>query len=323
MFLFANPKLIIIMKAKLLLTVGVLFVFVTLFYSCGKDETVPPGPASLTFDPDTTDTFTGFPGDTWSFKVMASAPSGFDSLYVEKTVGTGSPVIIKSITTATGDSTVYSFSYTLVEEEVGENVQFTFTLVEEGTSGASAVKNVVTNSPPADAFSAILLYAPLGNKTANSFFSTNTGATYSPDSVVSSADPLSADIDFGYYYGQTNMASLASPKGFTSTVFASQVAGWNKLNQVTFKTTDVTQSQFTEMSTVKDIRDAFDAGTDITDPNDPNIVTNLTAGQVIAFATDEGKSGGSKKGLIMVSEIKGTFNQNDYIKLDILVEPQE
>lgn len=313
------------MKAKLLLTVGVLFSFIALFYSCGKDEPTPtPDPASLTFDPDTTDTFTGFPGDTWSFTVSATAPSGFDSLYVEKTVGSGSPAIIASVTSATDNSATYNFSYTLKEEEVGENVKFTFTLVEEGTSGASGVKNVVTNSPPADAFSAILLYAPLPEKTEASFFSTNTGATYSPDSVLSSADPLSADIDFGYYYGATNLSSLASPKGFSSLTsaptIAAQVSGWNKHNLITFKTTAVTQSQFTEMSTVKDIRDAFAAGTATTDPN---IITKLTVGQVIAFSTDEGKAGGSKKGLILVNEIKGTFNQNDYISLDILVEPQE
>ncbi len=309
------------MKAKLLFFGISVLTMITLFYSCSKnDNTMPPGPATLTFNPDTA-SFEGLPGATWSFTVTATAPSGFDSLYIEKQVGTGSPTEYASVTSATDNSATYNFSYTLSADEVGETVTFTFTLVETGTSGASATKTIMTDSPPARSYTAILLYAPLSpDKSANSFFSTSTGATYSPDSVNATNDPLSADIDFGYYYGATDLASLASPLAYSKlsdTDLKSQVAGWGTLNDITFKTTSITSSQFTEMSTFADIDQAFASGTASTTAG---VVTKLAVGQVIAFQTDASKSGGSIKGLIMVDDIQGTYNEGDHIKLDILVE---
>ena len=312
------------MKAKLLLFGLGLLSFIVLISSCDKTTETPVQPASLLFNPDST-SFTGQPGETRSFQISASAPSGFVSLVVDKTVGTGSPVELANYPDDNADNVVVQqFTYTFDTTDVGQTVVLTITLSETGTAGVTKMIDVTTNpipSPTARSYTAVLLYAPLGNLMGESFFSTNTGATYSPDSITNTSTALSPDIDFGYYYGTSNHASLASPEGFTSTVFSGQVAGWNTLNDITFKLTDITPSQYTEMSTFADIDDAYAAGSD---PTTPNILTQLAADQVIAFATDPNKDGGSKKGLIMVSEISGTTGSNDYIKLEILVqEPAE
>jgi hypothetical protein len=309
------------MKTKLLFFGIGIVSLITFFSSCSKDKTTTPESASLTFDPDTT-YFEGLPGDTWSFTITAKAPSGLDSLYIEKTVGTGTPTLYASVKNVADNTITYNFSYTLVEEEVNVPVTLTFTLAETGTNGKSATKIVITDSQPARRYTT-KLYLFYVDKYVSSFFSTNTGESYLSDKVFSSVDSLSSDIDFGYFNDITNQASLASPKGFTSTVFASQVDGWITLNDITFKSTKITESLFMLMSTFANIDDAYDAGTT---PDTPDIITKLAPGQVVAFKTDSTKTGGSKKGLILISDIQGTFIQynTNYMKLDILIqEPAE
>ncbi len=307
------------MKVKLLLFAFCTLAMFTLFYSCNKNDTTPPAAATLTFEPDTA-SFEGFPGDVWSFTVSATAPSGFDSLYIEKQVGTGTPTIYASVTNATDNSATYNFSYTLSEDEVGETVTFTFTLVETGTNGLSATKTVVTDSPPARSYAAFLLYSPTGDKTSETWFSSNTGATYSSDSVITSTSPLSKDIDFGYYYLNSTGASIASPSAYPSSIYNLGANGqkWGTLNATNFRTTTMSESSWTELygaPTMKEIGDAYDGGTDV----GPNL-TQLEKGKVYAFETDAAKDGGSKKGLFFVEDLLGTVNSNGYIQLQVVVQ---
>jgi hypothetical protein len=302
---------------------GILLLSLAVYFSsCNKTEEPVLDPASITFNPDST-SFTGVPGDVWTFQVTATAPHGLVNIVVDKTVGTGTPTTLQTITDTGADNTeTFSFSYTLLDAEIGESVVLTFTVTETGTSGISKTKTVVTHSPAARRYTAVLLYAPTATKSAKSFFSTNTGHTYSPDSINASVDPLSADIDFGYYYGASDHASLASPAAYAAlsdATLSAQVAGWGAHNDIELKSTAITSSQFAELSTMKDIDDAFAAGT-----TEGNSMTGLTAGQVIAFATDATKTGGSKKGLMLVKTITGTYNEGDHIELEIMVqEPAE
>lgn len=316
------------MKVRFILSIILSSAIVFFMISCNKDEETPPNQqsATLLFNPDP-GTFTGIPGDSVKTQVSASAPDGLISVTIYKTVGNGSPSQFDELTPNAGENQlIFQFGYELQSSEIGEDVIFDF-LVQDVNSDTAALKSftVVTNSPPARSYTAVLLYVPLIDKSAESFFSTNTGAVYSPDSVNNSAETLSADIDFGYYYGVTDSASLASPLGYSqlnNTTLSSQVSGWNIRNDIVFRSTDMTESQFNELSgsaTFADLDTAFAHGSD-----EGDIITHLDTGNVIAFATDENKEGGSKTGLIMVSEISGTYYENDYIKLEILVqEPAE
>jgi hypothetical protein len=288
--------------------------------SCGEDEETPPEPATILLNPDI-DIFEGEPGDVVETQISVNAPAGLISVTINKTVGTGSPSEYDKQTPDAGENQlIFDFSYTLVTEEIGEVVKFDI-IVEDAGSATSATTSftVETSSPPARSYTAVLLYAPLGDKTAASFFSTTTGLTYSPEDVTTTSTAISPEIDFGYYYGVNDEASLASPLGYSSTVFADQVAGWNTLNDITFLSTTLGSSEFNELGTFADIDAVFDAGTD-----EGNVITGLSVGQVLAFQTDADKAGGSIKGVLLVSDIQGTFNENDYIELEIIVqEPAE
>ena len=304
------------MKTKVYIP-AVLFAASILINSCSKDET-SPDPATIIFEPDSADTFTGIAGDIWTFQITAKAPGGFESFEIQKTIDSGTPVTLVTYPDDNGDNeVVVDFSDTLQLDNVGKKVTLSFILTEKGTTGITVTKTEITNSPPARKYTAILLYAPQGNNKTHSFFSTSKGFTYTPDSVVSAVDTISRDIDFGYYYGNTDQASLASPKGFTNTEFFRQVDYWGMLNGITFKTTDITKSLYDNILTYADIDNAYNADTGL---DTKDIVTHLTQGQIIAFETDPEKPNGIARGLIFVDEIKGTFNEGDYIKLDVLAQ---
>ena len=309
------------MNKKLLFLGFAVLSFAAILSSCKKDETPAVQPASLLFNPDSA-SFTGIPGDEWTFQVSASAPSGLISVVIDKTVGTGSPVEVLTKTDDNGDNVeVFNFTYTLLDAEVGQDVILTFTVNETGTDGVSKTKSVITNSPPARSYTAILLYAPTGDKKSHTFFSTNTGKVYSSDSIITSTGSLSADIDFGYYYGNTNHASLASPATYPSAVYnlGSTGQNWGTRNSTSFRTTTITASAWTELfgaPTMANIAEAFDAGTAV----DGKAITGLAQDQVVAFATDPAKTGGSKQGLLYVKTINGTSGSDGYIELQIVVQ---
>jgi hypothetical protein len=288
-----------------------------LFTACNDEEETPVQPATILFNPDLT-TFEGEPGAMAVTKVSVSAPSGLIALEVYKTIGTGTPQEYEVVNPNAGENQLfYDFSYELVVAEVGETVVFEFIVKEEGTTpDLSKTITITTTSPTARSYTATLLYAPLGDKSAASFFSTNTGATYSPDSINATVNPLSADVDFGYYFGVNDMASLASPFGYSLLPgLGSQVSGWGTLNKINFKSTTISAEGFIGITTYAEIDEAYAGGTD-----EGDVITGLTVDKVFAFETDVDKSGGSKKGVLIVKSISGTDGQGDYIELDIVVQ---
>ena len=95
-------------------------------------------------------------------------------------------------------------------------------------------------------YEAVLLEAPLGDRTSKTFFNSKNGMTYTVQEVIDGNDISSADIDFGYYYGQTNEASIASPNDYPTNIqdLTSSGANWSALNATTFRTTNLTLDDF-------------------------------------------------------------------------------
>ncbi len=293
--------------AALLLLLPVMF-----FVACNDDDEVPePLLATLLFNP-VIDPFEGIPGDIAATTVSVSAPDGLNALVVTKTVGDGTPMEYARITPEP-EATVlqYEFEYVLVEAEIDEILYFSFEVDHDGAETTPKTITVETNSPPARSYTATLLYAPLGDNTSQSFFSTSTGLTYSLSDVVDTNDPISKDIDFGYYYGANDMASLSAPSVYP----IYNLSDWSAKNATMFVSTTLTASDFNELSTFADIDDAYEGGSD-----DGKEVINLAEGDVVAFATDATKEGGSKKGVILVKAITGTYGQGDNIEIDVLVQ---
>jgi hypothetical protein len=222
-------------------------------------------------------------------------------------------------TTSTG---TLVFGVKTLDTQLGDLVTVTFTAADDQEPSLSSEETfsftvVDPPSPDARIYATQQLLAPTGDFTNGNFFSVSSGTIYSRDQVNSTTDPISATIDFGYYYGGTagdsgsDQATIASPSGFENTVFATQVEGWGTKNATIIKTTDMTPAQFIETTSYDDIEAAFDAGT----LDDNGIVTNLAVGTILAFETVDGT-----KGLIHVAEIEPGFESNDYLVIDVLAQ---
>jgi len=303
---------------------------ILMMYSCGDDEPVEvAGPqitvSSTDFD-DVTLTATGEPGDVVTATISVAAEGGVNVIRVTKSndAAFSEEVFVKTSGEDGPPSASGTFSYTLVEAEIDETVNFTITAADDTDAGQTATETltVITEAgeTPARNYSAILLAPPLGDKSADTFFSTSTGTIYSPAEVIATSDPVSADIDFGYYEGASTGANLASPKAFdtsTNAGLSAQTDTWGTLNDAEFRTTDLTSSDFLEMTSWEDIDGAFEAAGEIAGPNN---IDGLAEGDVVAFQTDAAKTGGAKKGLILVNSITTGAGTTGQIDLDIIVQ---
>jgi len=277
--------------------------------SCGSDEgDDPPLPAptiSITSDnfDDLTLTATGFQESVVTATIKITAAGGFNTMRITKMGGeadTNFPIEETKDPGTTPTTHVYSFGYTLLEAEVGETVTFLIEAVDDADQTTAETLTLITEAEPetpARLYTAILLAAPLEDKSSATFFSTSSGEIYSANNVINSTEAISTTIDFGYYFGTPSGAHLASSEAFLGvTGLVAQVNAWDVLNNITFKATEVTEASFLEMDFWEDIDDIYEAATIITKPG--NIV-GLAIGDVIAFATDDDKAGESKKGLIL------------------------
>lgn len=171
----------------------------------------------------------------------------------------------------------------------------TITLNYGGTNAAAEVKS----------YSATILAAPLADGSSETFISLLDGQTYQ----IKQGEEYVDFWDFGYYYGNTNKASLASTDAYPSSIINVEAIAntTDPLNNTYFKLSTKTSAEFDAISVSGDLD--F-----ITQPTSETI-TGLVAGDIIEFVDDYGK-----KGMIKVVDVVGTNGSNDYIKLDIKVQ---
>lgn len=295
-------------------------------YSCNNDDEDPaPDAPTLSISASTvvggTALSTGgdvAATDTVELTISVNAAGGFNTVRI--TGDYSGEVTRTDLGLDAGTTSVSNLVFSLPTSAADEGSTKTVTITAVDDSDQTAEETFTFNvvappSPEARAYSAVLLVVPLGDFTGKNFFASTTGEVYSSDDVTSTAESISPIIDFGYYYGQNDNASIASPAGFESTIFDAQVDGWNTKNATVLKTTSIGASEFNEVFSYADIDEVFDAGT--TDDN--GVISNLSEGDVLAFETVEGK-----RGLILITEQNGTFNEGDNIQIDVLVqEPAE
>lgn len=171
-------------------------------------------------------------------------------------------------------------------------------------------------------YSAKLLAAPLADGTSETFISLFDGAVYK----LSEGKEYAAFWDFGYYYGGTHKASLASTYDYPSFfdhddnpdtkavgIATLTETSQDSLNHCFFTLSDVTSTEF----------DAIEKAMDLDYISTPSSekINHLEAGNIIEFVDNYGK-----KGLIKVTEIElGTndlgYGSGAYININIKVQP--
>lgn len=178
--------------------------------------------------------------------------------------------------------------------------------------------------PNTKTYSAFLLYAPTGDETSKTFFSSEDGSLYSFDEIVSTDDPLSDDIDFGYFYGETSGASLHAIGDYTPDAGYDISDRWGSQNDTEFVMSSITGEDF-DLITVSEA-DRISGEFDVASSTNSR-ATGLEAGDVIAYKTDEGKTDfGGMFGLIKVVEVVDAnddgdaLDEGDGIRLEIKIE---
>ncbi|MEM9673804.1 MAG: fasciclin domain-containing protein [Bacteroidota bacterium] len=164
-------------------------------------------------------------------------------------------------------------------------------------------------------YEAVLLAAPIGQgpgeRTSETFFSASSGETYSVDDVVAGTDGVSsADIDFGYYYGATNNASLAAPSDYPQQVYdlTSTGANWSALNETMFSpANNLTLDDFNAIGPADAVRLVLEYELASAASAPVAEITALSAGDLVTFKTVD-----DLYGIIRVLEIVDGDNDGEF-----------
>tara|TARA_B110000503_G_scaffold80136_1_gene122851 strand:- start:383 stop:1315 length:933 start_codon:yes stop_codon:yes gene_type:complete len=291
------------------------------FYGCGEDEVIEEVAASIdvSLSATTSDGTTLINGgevtaaDSFSIVISITAEAGFNTLNISGDVAS-STINRNDLDIASGTTDAEVTLTVSTSSSLGEG-SIDFEAVDEEGNTATASFSFVVVSPAAKIQTAVMLYAPNGDLSSETFYSIVNNETYSRNEVESTSESISASVDFGYYYGSNNNASLASPDAYPSAIYDLVTAGWTTRNATLLATTTITSAQYIEMTTVSDIETAI-TGIDVS--NTDGTVINLSVGDILMFKTVD-----DVQGLIHVSTITGTDGSDGVIELEIKLAASE
>ena len=287
------------------------------FYGCSEDDVIEEVASSIdiSLSATTSDGNSLVSGgnvtaaDSFSIVISITAEAGFNTLNISGDVAS-STINRNDLDIASG-TTDAKFTLTVSASSSLGDGSIDFEAVDEKGNTATASFSFVVVSPAAKIQTAVMLYAPLGDSSSQTFYSIANNQTYSLGDVISTSDPVSASIDFGYYYGSTDNAALASPAEYT----IYDLSAWGSQNATTLAVTTITSAEYLEMVSVSDIETAL-AGVDVTDAN--GTITNLSANDILMFKTVD-----NVQGLIHVSTITGTDGSDGMIELEMKLAASE
>lgn len=292
------------MKKISFLFAVILMVTVAFFSSCGTDTTaVGPnmdlkGGAGYT-SADVSVTV----GSDVTFGVTAQ--KGDAKLVNLKIVATSNN-IPTTLLDSTFSSDSFSNDYAYTPTAVGV-VRISIVMKDKDglTDETSFNVTATAGSGPITAYSAKVL-GSYDNATYGSSFASADGTVY----MLADAKTNAAKIDWMYYYGATNLATIASPKDASVTTIYTGTNGpanWSVRNDTKFAKVTLTAGVTWDLITNDAEIVAKAAGITETKAN------TLTVGQIIAFKTVAGKMG-----LIKVTAISGTTA--GFITYDVKVQ---
>ena len=213
-------------------------------------------------------------------------------------------------------------SFTIPGFEIPEeaaNLTLSFTVEmedEEGRLGEGTLNLEIADSDPVRSFTNVLVFAPAGDGSTNTWFSTNLGETVTEAEVNASAEPSSIDVDFGYYYGNSDQASISSPNAYPTLNNTIDISDWNTRNSTEFKLTTISDEEYIGIKTSADLATVWSRSDNV---NQGETITNLEVGDVVAFQLDtENKDG--LYGVFKVIAITPGTDSNDSMEIEVLVQ---
>lgn len=257
----------------------------------GEEVIIEPGP-SITLSR-TSATVTAGEAATVDYSVIAESRLEVIRIYRENT-------LFDEVTDfVNNDSHTDILSYTTNSDEAGTTVTFRFEAEDrkDRVSNETFTITVEEDIPeiPVLSYEATLLGAQ-NNANTGSFYDADENQVY----LLNGARENAATIDFVYYYGATNLATLASPDDPTIEEVLPQIEQFSVRNNTAVRRTDLSASDFDAIGSTDgfQISTIFETGTA---PTEETRVNELSEGDVFAFRTAD-----EQEGLVRVSDIEGT-----------------
>ncbi|WP_143017198.1 hypothetical protein [Catalinimonas alkaloidigena] len=256
--------------------------------SCG-DTTEDPTPGggaapeiTVTVDgEEDPDSVAAFVGDSIEVEVNITSAVGFNYLSVKK----GSTELFRKNKVSGTTVTSYDTTFYYVPTEADTNgIVMNFEVADDNTPTAQTVTSSFVVTVTGMRTQTAVLLGGNQNTTYGSFYDVDGGGKVYK---IADAKANSAMIDIVYFYGPTNLATLAAPDDESVDVVyvnsPSRPSTWDTQNSTKFVKTDLAMADF----------DAATAGTinaTITESGDSK-ANELAEGDVVAFETADGQKG--------------------------------
>jgi len=264
-------------------------------------------------------------GSSFGFTVNITAPAGFNTVRLEAITATGGTINLPSTyqteytrndLNLTAEDTEASAEFqSIIFLDAGE-FDLEFVAVDEAGISTEAILTVTVTevARPIATYTQILVYAPAGDGSTNTWFSTNLGETVTEAEVNANSAPNSVDVDFGYYYGVSDLATIASPLAYN--LAGINISDWNTRNATEFKLTTLSNEEYLGISSGAGLETIWDRADNI---NEGGTISNLEVGDIVSFQLDTNNKGGLY-GVFRVLDIEPGDNTNDYIEIEVIVE---
>ncbi len=235
--------------------------------------------------------------------------------------GNTTEVVITTLPPTQGTSVTDRLTRTLGPEFLGLDISHDFEITDKFGNTASLQVPLVLSQKLSEIITGVELAFPSEEKSSKTFFSSNTGLTYSVTEVNADKERISKLIDFGYFYTTTDEASLTGPANYLTNPPTYNLGpngeNWPALNVTNFKRASITESAFDALS--QDSQFEIDQAYE-TVPGDPKLViSGLQVGDIIAFKTSNQKDNGSKTGLLKVTGLTSGSISDGKIIFDVIV----
>ena len=220
-----------------------------------------------------------------------------------------------SLDAGTQTATIPNFKIYTSATDANTTVTYKFIAVDENNLVDTVELMVMVEdvpSPTAKRIAATMLVVPLSASTStNTFFAIGEALLYSRDDVENTGDIVSPNVDLGYYYGSTDKATLSAPSEYPSSF--QDLSSWSTRNDTELELTTLTTTDYDGLTTIAMVDKAM---ADITF-DAVNTVKDLQEGDIVAFKTVDGIDG-----FIVVKKINGTFNTDDNIELEFVLNQE-
>ncbi|MFC2087919.1 hypothetical protein ACFLSA_07155, partial [Bacteroidota bacterium] len=250
-------------------------------------------------------------GDSTTFTIGASSNADLQSLTVKAIgAGTTSTLVDESYEKGTHSISGLTLSLTVSKDiAAGALIKLTFEITDENlTTTETRIIKVLAGEGEIITYSTVILGGQT-NATYGSSFASINGNVYKWADAMANSDK----IDFVYFYGSTNGATIASPKDDQAAVaFGSlEFTDWDTQNDTKFaKVSGVNWSEVTGDGII------VEKAVNLNDTR----ANQLTVDQIVAFETASTSAHPSKKGLFKVTSISGTTGADRQITIEVKVQ---